>query len=131
MIGFDIILHRQRTEPVKRIVYYYKNADFDTLRPHIRRVPFDLAITERSDNNEYWQNWKNLFLSSVDEFVPKKFVVDKNMPLWIDHEVKHFIRKKYTALRRYRENQTHQRKANSRRLTQNVKDMIKRKHKEY
>ena len=37
--------------------------------------------------------------------------------------------KKYTALRRYCLHQTQRRKDNLRRLTQEVKDMIKRKHK--
>ena len=52
------------------------------------------------------------------KFVPKKTVFDKNTPPWIDREVKYLIKKKYTALRRYR-------------LTQEVKDMIKRKHEDY
>ena len=62
--------------------------------------------------------------------MPKKTVSDKNTPPWIDREVKYLIKKKYTALRRYRLNQTQRRKENLLRLTQEVKDMIKRKHEE-
>ena len=63
--------------------------------------------------------------------MPQKTVSDKNTPPWIDREVKYLIRKKYTALRRYRLNQTQRCKGNLRRLTQEVKDMIKRKHEDY
>ena len=77
------------------------------------------------------QNWKDLILITVEKFVPKKTVSDKNTPPWIDREVKYLIKKKYTALRRYRLNQTQRRKENLRRLTQEVKDMIKRKHEDY
>ena len=83
------------------------------------------------DINKCWENWQDLFLTSVEEFVPKKTISDKNTPPRIDHEVKHLIKKKYTALRRFRLSQTQQRKVNLRRLTQEVKDTIKRKHEDY
>ena len=131
LINFEINICCSRAKQVKRIVYDYTNADFFGLRTHLNHVPFDLAISENSDINECWQNWKDLFLISVGKFVPKKTVSDKNTPPWIDREVKYLIKKKYTALRRYRLNQTQRRKENLRRLTQEVKDMIKRKHEDY
>ena len=131
LINFEINICCNRAKPVKRSVYDYKSADFPGLRTHLNYAPLDLAISEKSDINECWQNWKDLFLTSVEEFVPKKTVSDKNTPPWIDREVKYLIKKKYTALRRYRLNQTQQRKENLRRLTQEVKDMIKRKHEDY
>ncbi|CAB4016741.1 Hypothetical predicted protein [Paramuricea clavata] len=73
--------------------------------------------------------WRDLFLTAVEEFV-QITVSDKNTPPWIDHEVKHLIRKEYTALR-HCEDPTQQRKAIIRPLSQNVKDMIKQKHEEY
>ena len=131
LINFEINICCSRAKPIKRIVYDYKNADFFGLRTHLNHVPFDLAISENSDINECWQNWKDLFLISVEKFVAKKTVSDKNTPPWIDREVKYLIKKKFTALRRYRLNQTQRRKENLRRLTQEVKDMIKRKHEDY
>ena len=35
-----------------------------------------------------------MFLSRVDEFVPKVLIRDANRPPWIDREVLQFIRKK-------------------------------------
>jgi hypothetical protein len=86
--------------PVKRIIYDYKNVNFDDFRAHIGQVPFDLAISQTSDINDCCEIWRDLFLTAVEDIVPKKTVSDKNTPPWIDHEVKHLIRKKFTPLRR-------------------------------
>ena len=37
--------------------------------------------------NEHWWNWKDLFLTAVQEHIPIKTVGDKNSPPWIDGEV--------------------------------------------
>ena len=124
LIDFEIKLHFDRAKPVKRIVYDYKNVG---LRVRLNRVPFDIAISANLDINESWQTWKDLFLISVEGFVSRKTISDKNTPPWIDREVKYLIKKKYTALRRI----LPQRKENIRRLTQQIKDMIKRKHEDY
>ena len=102
LINFEINICCSRAKPVKRTVYDYKNADFSGLRTHLNHVSFDLAISKNSDINECLQNWKDLFLITVEKFVPKKTVSDKNTPPWIDREVKYLIKK--TALRRYRLN---------------------------
>ena len=81
---------------------------------------FDLAISETSNINDCWQIWRDLFLTAVEEFV-QITVSDKNTPPWIDHEVKQLIRKKYTVLRRCREDPTQQRKAIIRLLSQDDK----------
>ena len=79
LINFQKNICCSRAKPVKRIVYDYKNADFFGLRTHLNHVSFDLAISKNSDINECWQNWKD-FLISVEKFVPKKTVSDKNTP---------------------------------------------------
>ena len=57
--------------------------------------------------------------------------MDKNSPPWIDREVQHLIRKKYTALKKNRLNKCETRKQNLRAISQKVKNLIKRKHREY
>ena len=71
------------------------------------------------------------FLSIVTTFVPTKLVPDTNSPPWIDGEVRHLIRKKYTALRHYRKNKTSARKIKLRNLCQKIKYAIRNKHKMY
>ena len=65
--------------------------------------------------------WKDKFLSIVTNFVPIKTIQDTNSPPWIDGEVRHLIRKKYIALRKYRKNKTADRKIKLRTLCQQIK----------
>ncbi len=57
----------------------------------------------------------------------QKTVMDTNTPPWIDREVRHLINKNYTALRRYRQKWTEERKHKLRKLTQETENLIKLK----
>ena len=81
-------------------MYVSNNANFDGAREYLMTVPLDSAISDNSDIDECWKSWKDVFFTAIDEFIPKKSVVDT--PPWIDRDVKHMINKKYTALRQYR-----------------------------
>jgi hypothetical protein len=67
----------------------------------------------------------------VDKFIPTRTIKDKKCPPWIDAEVRHFIRKKYEALRKFRKDRSDIRKQNLRELSQKVKYLIRAKHREY
>ena len=60
--------------------------------------------------------------------MPTKTVNDTNSPPWIDSEVRHHIRKKYGALRKYRLNKSDDNKLKLRSLSQHVKYLVRRKH---
>ena len=81
--------------------------------------------------NEHWSNWKDLFLTAVQEHIPIKTVGDKNSPPWIDGEVRHLIRKKYAALKKFRLNKSPERKLKVRKLSQNIKYLVRSKHRQY
>ena len=87
---------------VKRQVYDFKNGNSDDLKNSLSRVPFEIAAS--ADINEFWDNWKALFLFAVKDDIPIKTVRDTNSPPWIDGEVRHWIRKKYAALKKLRLN---------------------------
>jgi hypothetical protein len=67
----------------------------------------------------------------VNNFIPVKFVTDTNSPPWIDGEVRHFIRKKYTALKKFRQSKSAARKHKLRTLSQTIKYLVRRKYREY
>ena len=67
-------------------------------------------------------------MTAVSEHVPTKFIKDINTPPWIDQEVRHLIRKKYSALKRYRKNKSDALKKKLRDISQAVKCQIKRKY---
>ena len=102
----------------KQQVYDFKNGNFNDLRDSISRVPFKIAA---SDMGAYWDNWKALFLSAVKDHILIKTVRDNSLS-WIDSEVHHWIRKKYTALEKSRLNKTPEHKRKLRTLSQMVKD---------
>ena len=72
---------------------------------------------ETNDVDIYWSQWKDLFLGEVQKCVPVKVIQDKNSPPWIDGEVRHIMRKKYRALKKYRDNRTEERKRKHRSLS--------------
>jgi len=81
--------------------------------------------------NEHWLDWKDLCLTAVKEHIPIKTVGDKNSPLWIDDEVRHLIRKKCAALKKFRLNKSPKRKLKLRKLSQNIKYHVRSKHRQY
>ena len=91
-------------------------------------VPLDSAISDNLDIDECWKAWKDLFLTAIDNLHRKS---DTNTPPWIDQDIKHMIKKKYTALRQYRQKRTEGRKRKLRQLTQETKDLIKQKRHQY
>ena len=112
-------------------MYDFNNANFDSAREHLLDVPLNSAISDHSDVDKCWKAWKDLFLEAIDQFVPKRTVVDTNTPPWIDRDVKHMIKNKNTAVRQYRNKRTKGRKRKLRQLTQKTKDLIKQKRKQY
>ena len=131
VVEFEIRQKFQRAKRVTGQVYdfNFKNGNFDDLRESITRVPFDIAFSD--DINEHWSNWKDLFLTTVKEHIPVKSVHDTNSPPWIDGEVRHLISKKYTALKKFRQDKTPERKQKLRALSQKIKYVTRFKHRQY
>ncbi len=134
IIEFHIKLKFKRAGNVKVefTSYNYKLANFDGLRSWLSNVPFGNAISD--DIVEYWSQWKNLFLTAVNKFVPVKTIkdtIDGDAKYGIDGDVRQLVRKKYDALKKFRQNRSDIRKQKLRSLSQNVKSLIRRKHREY
>ena len=129
VIEFQVKLKFTRAKPVRRRVYDYKRGNFGDLRNFLTRVPFDITTSDNID--QYWLQWKDMFLTAVESYIPVKTMSDTNSPPWIDGEVRHLIRKKYTALKKYRLVKSDARKLKLRTLSQKIKYAIRRKHSEY
>ena len=129
VIEFNICTKFTRAKRVRRFIYDYNHADCPALRRALVETSLDITLTDSID--DCWMQWKDTFLSIVTSFVPIKTIQDTNSPPWIDGEVRHLIRKKYTALRKYRKNKTADRKIKLRTLCQQIKYAIRAKHKLY
>ena len=104
-------------------------ANFEGLRSCLSNVPFENAFS--GDIVQYWSDWKDLFLTAVNKFVPVKTIKDINSPQWIDGEVRQLVRKKYAALKKFRQNRSVIRKQKLHCISQNIKNLIRKKHREY
>ena len=118
-----------RAKSIRRTVFDYKRGNFEDLRKSLSNSPFDGTPPENID--EDWSRWKEWFLIHVDNFIPVKLVMDTNSPPWIDGEVRHFIRKKYAALKKFRQSKSAARKHKLRTLSQTIKYLVRRKYREY
>ena len=107
----------------------YNRANFSELRKALSQADLIHFFTDNIDN--CWDQWKVLFSSIVTNYVPTKCVKGTNSPPCIDAEVRHLMRKKYTALRNNRKNRTAERKSRLRTLCQQIKYAIRNKHKSY
>jgi hypothetical protein len=106
-----------------------KKADFEGLNINLGEMILEIGNT--CDIGQLWSSWKDAFLAAAKDHIPIRTVKDSNSPAWVDNEVRNFIRKKYLALKRYRQNKTETRKLKLRELSKIVKSLVKRKHKEY
>ena len=67
----------------------------------------------------------------MKDHIPVKAVHDTNSPPWIDGEVRHLLPKKYAALKKFRRSKTPERTGKLRALSQNIKYVVRSKHRQY
>ena len=91
--------------------------------------PFEIAAS--ADINEFWDNWKALFISTVKDHIPIETVRNTNSLPWIDSKVRHWFLKKFTPLKKFRLNKTPQRKRKLSTLSQTIKALVRTKHQRY
>ena len=101
----------KRAYRVRRRIYDFRSGQFEQLRTFLKRSAIEVVFS--GDIDECWIQWKTQFKEAVDQFIPSKTIVDKNNPPWVDREVQHLIRKKYTELNKYRLNKCETRKTKS------------------
>ena len=105
IIGFEIQQKFSRAKPIKRTIFDYRCGNFEERRHSLLQAGFDSdgVLTEEID--QHWICWKEWFLAHVNNFIPKK-VVSCYSPPWFDGKVRHLLRKKYAALKKYRQSKT-------------------------
>ncbi|CAB4035733.1 Hypothetical predicted protein [Paramuricea clavata] len=129
IVEFDVKLKFKRAKLIKRRVFDYGKGNFDELRNFLTRYPINVTPTDSI--NDDWEQWKDTFLTTVRRYIPIRTVKDKNSPPWIDKEVRQLIRKKYKVLKQYRRNKSADRKRKLRSVTQQIKYLIRSKHRGY
>ena len=91
-VSFSMLTKRKRLKKSDRTVYNLKKADLSGLKSARRNLSWDAVFVE-NDIDASIACWYDMFLTCVDEFVPKVVIKDANRPPWIDKEVLLLIRK--------------------------------------
>ena len=91
-VSFSLLTKLKCLKKSGRKVYNLKKVDLSGLRSTLRNVSWDTVFVD-NDIDASTACWYDMFLSCVDEFVPKAVIEDANRPPWIDKEVSSLIRK--------------------------------------
>ena len=87
IISFRIGLSSNNSRPVLQEVFNFKKANFEELQRTLSYVPWNVVVID-DDLNSMFSNWEDLFWAAVDNFVPTTKISGKQVPPWIDAEVK-------------------------------------------
>ena len=93
LIKFYIDLRIARTPQVKRQVCNFKKADWSDLKRTLSLIDWDLCFVE-NDINALLDNRSDVFLTAVDQHIPKNKARNVNEHPWIDHELLQLIKVK-------------------------------------
>ena len=85
---------------VTRTVFDYGRADFERLHARPQTVKIKQKITDDSDINNDWSEWKNALLEVVHDFVPTKRVKGRKSLPWVTNTILYLIKKKNTLRKR-------------------------------
>ena len=93
VVSFSLLTKLKRLKKLGRTVHNLKKADLSGLKSALRNVSWDRVFVD-NDIDASTACWYDMFLSCVNEFVPKVVIEDANRPSWIDKEVLSLIEKK-------------------------------------
>ncbi len=129
-ISFDINFNIAKKAKVKRVVYKFKKANWPGLKQQLTHAPWDECFVP--DNvDKSLSNWCDLFLSAVNEYIPKHFVSNTNDHPSIDKELSLQIKKKNFQRKKLKKSQTSVDLEKYRTIRRKTKKLISKKTKDY
>ena len=85
----------------KQKLWYYSNADIDTLRDKLRRVDWH-AVFSGLDVNMMAKTFTDLVLTAItDTILNKPIICNSNDPPWMTPEIKTAVRRKHRVHKKY------------------------------
>ncbi len=120
--------------PNKRLIYNYRQANFEGLRKRLTDMNLCSMLTNNGPEcsiDDDWSTWKNSVMYAMNEFVPTKCVDSRRTPPWITGNILHLIRKKVTARKRFLSRGTDYLKEKFNNLRAEVKRLIQESRKSF
>ena len=99
LVSFEINLKIERKPKPKRFVYDFAKANWSDLKEKLANTPWDSCFVP-GNIDETLSNWCDMFLSAVDEHIPKYCIKNVYDHPWIDKEILRQI-KKENILRKF------------------------------
>jgi hypothetical protein len=129
---FDIQMAVIALPKLSRYVYDFSKGDISGLRNNLANDCLLSCISDgHGDVNIDWSNWKETFISIVDQFIPKRKIKDRNSPPWINAEIRHLLNKKETIRRKLSTNSSNSLKKNYRDIQALTKRLIQESRSSY
>ena len=130
LVSFNINLKIQKKPKAKRSIYNFKNANWSGLKEMLLYAPWaQCYVPDNIDKS--LSNWCDLFLSAVDNHIPKYRVKNTHDHPWIDKELLHVIKKKNIQRRKLKKSQSLVDAEKYKSLRRNTKQLISKKKKAY
>ena len=93
VIKFDLSLNVLRQKPVKRTIYNFKKANWDSLNSEFININWETLLAY--DNIEIsWNKFKSIFFEICNKHIPKMKISNDFKPPWYDSEIFELDRKK-------------------------------------
>ena len=130
LVSFNINLKIQKKPKAKRSIYNFKNANWTGLKEMLLYAPWaQCYVPDNIDKS--LSNWCDLFLSAVDNHIPKYRVKNTHDHPWIVKELLHVIKKKNIQRRKLKKSQSLVDAEKYKSLRRNTKQLISKKKKAY
>ncbi|CAB3985999.1 Hypothetical predicted protein [Paramuricea clavata] len=101
IIHFQISTSSNIVLPNKRLIYDYRQANFDGLRKKLNDMELCTLLTNNGTKCSIdgdWFTWKKAMFSAMNAFIPTKHVDPHRTPPWITSTILHQIQEVYLAL---------------------------------
>ena len=126
--ALKVKIARRKCSP--RLVYDYKNADWDGLKEDFRNIPWN-CIDLVSDIKVVWSSWKSLFFKAVERNIPSKFLSSKRNVPWFNSDIKKLIHKKQRLWKIAKSSGSPDKWSNYKKLNNEVKDKLRKAYYRY
>lgn len=87
-----------------RPVLLYHRLNVDDFIQTLNDTPWDLCFTDPPDVNISWNNFKDLFIATIEDLIPKAKPKNNRRPPWITNEIIRLVRKKRRLFRAAKSN---------------------------
>ena len=93
-ISLKLHLLPPRGKRVRRKVWIYKQADFDTANDTLQCLPSDIYLDNSNDIDSFWIKWRDFFLATMSSCIPCKNISSTKRLPYLNKDLTLLIRKK-------------------------------------